>query len=136
MLLSARILNNVANVNVFSYDDTARFSEGDAPDIYFQLTDASLDRSADGFSPGGRRYMPTAGATLQVTLGFIDDTKKVVRAAVQPFPLDPSIWKLTLLTTDKVRGSADLQLKLTEGSKVTFGVLRQAISVDTQSLGF
>jgi hypothetical protein len=136
MLLSARILNNVANVNVFSYDDTARFTEGDAPEIYFQLIDASLDRASDGFSPGGRRYMPAAGATLQITLGFIDDSKKVIRTAVQPFASDPSIWKLALLSTDQVRGTADLQLRLTEGSKVTSGVLRQAISVSTTSLGF
>ncbi len=136
MLLSGRLLNDVASANTYSYTDTARSSEGDATDIYFQLIDASLDRATDGFNPGGRRFMPAAGATLSVTLGFIDDEQKTTRACTQPFPLDPSIWKLALLSTDHLRGSADMLLRLTEGSRVTSGVIRGALSIDPNTLGF
>lgn len=127
MLLSARILSNVASVNVFTYENVARFTEGDGPDLYFQLIDASLDRQCD---PPGRRYMPAAGATLEVTVQNIDNTKTLVRFASQPYATDPSIWKLTLLPTDKVRGTADLRLKLTESPKVTNGVAKMALSVE------
>lgn len=129
MLLSARILTSVANANVFSHANAAYFTEGDGPSVYFQLIDASLDRADQGFQPPGRRYMPASAATLQVTIQNIDDAKTLVRYATQPFAADPSIWVLALLSTDTVRGTADMRLKLTEGVVVTQGVARQVLSV-------
>lgn len=136
MLLSARILCNVANVNRFDYDTTARFTEGNAFDVYFQLIDASQDRGQDGFYPSGRRYAPVSGAVLRVTLGFIDDEKKLDRAATQPYSNDPSIWKLSILSTDELRGGCDFILRLTEGAVITYGSVRQALSITPTSLGF
>lgn len=133
MLLSARLLGNVSSVNSFSHEDTIRFTEGDTVTVYFQLIDLALDKSSDGFVPAGRRYMPEVGATMEITLGFIDDAKTIVRAATQPYPTrDPSVWALSLFATDSVRGTVDMRLKLTEGSKVTRGVIRQALSVEPQ----
>jgi hypothetical protein len=132
MLLSARILNDVGGVNTFSYAQVAEFTEGDAPTIYFQLIDESLDRDS---RPAGRRYMPAAGATLQVVIHNIDDAKTATRFATQPFAQDPSIWSISLLTTDTVRGTCSVKLTLTEGAKVTRGTASNVISADSQTVG-
>lgn len=130
MKLSARILENVTGVNAFSYANQASFTEGDTPTIYFQLIDMSQDRADAGFVPAGRRYMPANGTTLMVTLDHIDAARKTVRAATQPFLTDPSIWALTLLSTDKLRGTINMKLVLTEAGKTTQGLLQAALLVD------
>jgi hypothetical protein len=136
MLLSARMLNDVSSVNSYAYTDEVRSTEGNECDVYFQLVDASLDTSGEGFNPGGRRYVPEDGASLQVVVGFIDDAKKITRACTQPFDGDPSIWKLSVLSTDHWRGTADLTLRLTEGSKVTNGFVRLALAIEPTTLGY
>lgn len=133
MLLSARILTSVANVNVFEYADVAEFTEGDGPAIYFQIVDASLDRN---HRPSGRRYMPAAGATLEVVIHSIDDDKKVTRYASQPFSTDPSIWKLQLQSSDQVRGTCSMKLTLVEGSTTTRGHVDSVISAHAQNRGW
>jgi hypothetical protein len=129
MLLSARILTNVNGVNDYDYADSAEFVEGDTPSIYFQLVDASRDRALEGFVPAGRRYVPASGATLQVVIDSVDDAKKVTRAASQPFANDPSIWRVTVLTTDVIKGTKRLLLTLTEGSAVLRANVPNAIRV-------
>lgn len=131
MLLSAKLLNSVANVNTFEYVDQLPFTEGDAPlDIYLQITDLSKDRLVQGFKPSGRRYIPAVGALLQVTIQNIDQSKTIVKSATQPFAGDTSIWKIQLLTTDPViNGTLSLTLKLTEGSTITNGFVFNALSV-------
>lgn len=114
MKLSLRFLNDVASVNSFEPADSFEFFAGDNQTLYFQLVDISLDRPEHGFNPAGRRYMPPATSTLQVTLSNIDDAKKIVRMATQPFPLDPSIWAITILPSDPVKGTVGLKLVLTE----------------------
>lgn len=133
MLLSARILNNVANINLFSYTDVMRFTEGDIPKIYLQLVDMGQDTALGGFSPPGKRYIPAVAATLQVTISSIDDAKKIIRFATQPYAQDPSIWCVTLFTTDVLRGSADIQLLLTEGTVITYGVVKQALAIEPRN---
>lgn len=129
MLLSARFLNDVANVNSFEYADVAEFTEGDPASVYIQLIDASLDKAVEGFVPSGRRYVPASGATLQVTVESIDDSKEIVRSATQPFPNDGSIWKLDFLASDKIRGTANLRLRLTEGSVVRSGLVKSGLRI-------
>jgi len=130
MLLSARILEDVASVNSFEYAAQANWTEGDSLTLYIQLIDASLNTSRQGFEPVGRRYMPPAGSTLVVKLENIDDSKVVTRNAVQPFPEDASIWAIPILPTDKVRGAPQMRLILTEpGPKVTTGIVKNAIKV-------
>lgn len=129
MRLSARILQNVSGVNGFSYANQAEMTQGDTPTIYFQLVDASLDRPEQGFVPAGRRYMPAAGATLTVVLDSIDDSKKVTRVATQPFAQDPSIWAIPILSTDKIRGTVNMKLTLTESGQVTQGMAATALLV-------
>ncbi len=120
MLLSCRVLKNVQGVNSFEYADAAEFTEGDAPSIYVQLVDAGKAQ---------QRYMPASGAALQVTFDHVDDARKIVRAATQPYALDPSIWRIDTLVTDKLRGTIPLRLKLTEGAVITYGSLAAAVLV-------
>lgn len=135
MLLSCRFLNKVADVNTFSYTNQLNFTQGDTTIVYLQLVDASVDLSTEGFNPPYRRYMPAAGATLQVTLDHINMAKKIVRFASQPFPLDPSIWSFPILSTDNLMGTVSLLLKLTEGGVVTYGTAIGGIGVLAQNPG-
>lgn len=133
MLLSARFLNDVANVNSFEYADEAQFTEGDPASVYFQLIDSSLDKPVQGFVPAGRRYMPPSGATLQCTVESLDNAKTIVRLATQPFANDPSIWKLDFLSSDKIRGTANILLKLTEGSVIRQGRIKDVLRIHSLS---
>lgn len=129
MLLSARFLNDVASVNSFEYADQAEFTEGDTTSVFIQLVDVSLDRAQDGYIPAGRRYVPASGATLQCTVESIDDSKTLVRYATQPFSADGSVWKLDILGTDNVRGTANIRLKLNEGGVVRNGLVKNGLRI-------
>jgi hypothetical protein len=129
MLLSLRTLQSATSANDFSYADEAEWTAGDTFNWYFQLVDLSRDRAIDGFKPEGRRYMPAAGATLTVLFGNIDDAKKVTRAATQPYPLDPSIWRVSVLAADPIQGTIDATLTLSEGGVVTTGYAQAAACV-------
>lgn len=133
MLLSALMLKDVQSVNSYEPDTELSWTEGDSLDVYFQLIDASLDRATQGFWPEGRRYVPAAGATLSCVIENIDDGKKITRQAVQPFPNDGSIWRLSVLSSDTIRGTPQLRLTLTEGSKITRGLVRLALKIQPRS---
>ena len=111
MLLSARFLNDVASVNSFEAASALELFAGDDQTFYFQIVDLSLDRSDQGFSPQGRRYMPVTGATLYVTLINVDDAKVVRRYASQPFTQDPSIWAIPLPASDPLKGTVNLRMQ-------------------------
>lgn len=131
MLLSCRVLTNVLSVNSFEYASAAEFTEGDTPTVYIQLLDMSEDKAIEGFAPAGRRYMPSAGASLQITMDNVDSAKRVVRSATQPFPQDPSIWRFDILPTDKIRGTITLRLQLSEGARTTKGSLKAGMLVSS-----
>lgn len=128
MLLGCRMLKDVASVNSFEADVQVSWTESDATEVYFQLIDLNLDTS-NLYRPPGRRFVPAAGATLSVELENIDDAKKVTRLAIQPFAQDGSIWKVQILPTDPCRGTPQLRLTLTEGTKVTRGLVKQGIKI-------
>lgn len=133
MLLSARMLKDVSSVNSFESDTQLSWTESDALTIYFQLIDISLDKPEQGFQPGGRRYVPATGSTLSVVMENIDDSKAITRLAVQPFSQDGSIWSLSILATDKIRGTPQLRLTLTEPSKTTRGLVKNSIKIYSKS---
>lgn len=118
MQLSVRFLGDVQNVNSFEHVSALEITGGDAQTLYFQLIDASVDREDQGYMPAGRRYMPPATTTLQVTMLNIDDAKKVVRFATQPFSDDRSIWSIPVLASDPMRGTVSLKFLLTEPTRV------------------
>lgn len=127
------MLKDVANVNVWEPDTSLSWTEGDQLTIYFQLIDASVDKPDQGFNPPGRRYVPANGATLSVTLENIDQAKQLTRFAVQPFAGDNSIWSLSIMSTDAIRGSPQMRLTLTEGAVVTRGLAKCAIQIYPRS---
>jgi hypothetical protein len=134
MLLTARILDNVAGVNSYVPAQSVEFTEGDGPSIYLQLVDATKGRASGGFNPPGLRYMPASGSTLSVLFDNLDGAKQVTKTATQPFPLDPSIWKVQLTPTDTVRGTCSLRLTLTEpGPLVTRGSVDRAVRAYPQA---
>jgi hypothetical protein len=129
MILSARFLNDVNNINSFQTVEVGQFTEGDSASVFFQLIDSTLDLANKGFNPPGRRFIPATGATLQVIVDSIDDSKKITRSATNPFPDDRSIWKLDFLASDKISGTANFQLVLTEGSAVRRGVVKSGMRI-------
>lgn len=112
-----RFLTDVASVNSFEVVPALEIASGDGQTIYFQLIDASLDRAEQGYYPSGRRYVPATGATLKVTLININDDKKIVRVAAQPYASDPSIWSIPILSSDPVAGTASLNFELKEPTR-------------------
>lgn len=133
MLLSARMLDDVGGVNTFKVVSAVHSTQGEAITVYFQLIDASKDQD---HLPPGRRYAPVSGATLSVVLGSIDDAKKVTRSATQPYTQDPSIWSLSLLASDELKGNLDLKLRLTESGATKTGYVRMALAITPTDLGF
>lgn len=127
MILSARFLTNVGSVNDFQYEQQAEFVEGDAFDIYFQLIDASRDRTEDGFKPSGRRYMPAAGALLTAVVDNIDAARQISRSCTQPFPQDPSIWRMSIMASDGIKGTSNLKLTLVESGVTKRGLVKVAL---------
>lgn len=116
MILGARILIDVANVNTFRYSQYLQFGEKQNESFYIQLLDTSRDTVSEGYKPSGRRYIPAAGAALSVTIDNIDDARKITKVAVNPFPNDLSIFRVDILAADNIRaGTANLNLSLVEG---------------------
>jgi hypothetical protein len=128
VLLSCRFLTDVGSVN--SYDSVSQFKmgEGEAVTVYLQLIDASKDRADQGFNPAGRRFVPASGATLQVILNNVDTAKTITKNATLAYSgLDHSIWRFDIASTDKVVGTVNLTLSLTESAKITKGIVLAGI---------
>src|SRR5271156_2217004 len=118
MLLSFQPLEDVNSVNSFRRVDAWRLNQSTTPvSLFLQLVDISKDAGADYRWPG-MRYDPSSGALLQVNLQNINDARRIVRVATQPFPYqDPSIWELKLFPQDfRCLGSPDILMVLTENS--------------------
>lgn len=129
MLLSARMLDSVSDANNYQYLESIRITEGDTATLYFQLVDMNKDRIEQGFVPAGRRFVPSPGSTLSVTFDSIDNARKVTRSAIQPFPEDPSIWSVGIISTDPLRGTVNMRLAMTQSGVVTNGLLQNALGV-------
>lgn len=85
----------VCNVNDFKALDEYNMVKGTQQFLYFQLFTES--------SCGATRYIPQGTAnSIIVELDHIDDFKKVRRTAVQAFPGDGSIFRITLGASDCV----------------------------------
>lgn len=131
MILGARILTDVGNVNTFRCVQYAEFTEMESYNLYFQLMDLSKDTEN---KPSGRRYMPATGAVLSVVIDNIDDARKITKTATQPFVNDPSIWSVNIVESDGLRaGTKALKLTLTEGSTISRGICKSVIRVSSYS---
>lgn len=135
-MLSARVLNNVANVNEFVYTNELVISEGDPATLYFQLYDPSqVLATMQGINLlgtlGGLRYIPVTGATATVTFLNIDNAKQFTRSATNPFPGDMSIFSVPILASDPLTGSVNLKILLREGASIRTIFLNCVISVQS-----
>lgn len=138
MLLSARLLDGVLDVNHFETVAVVEFYQGTGPDIYLQLVNKGADQEN---VPPGRRYVPAANSALEVTITNVDPALTVVADATQPFAEDGSIWKVANDPQNEVDltallGTYSLKLKLTEGTKVTYGFVNMALNVKSSSPEF
>jgi len=135
MRLGAIFLLDVADVNSFREAEQFLMTAGDSYSaVYFQLRDMTVNPFTDNvfapFKNPGRRYMPAVGATLSVQIDTLDDAQltALTKTCSQPFPTkDPSIWTFVINATDPISGTKRLKLTLTEGTKVTRGVVNSAI---------
>lgn len=133
MRLGIRLLNVGASLNSFKQVDLIRVSRGETLDLVFQLVD--LDQA-------GLRYIPAAGATVQVQIQRAIDIQPVDRysrltvdptidrAADVAFVGDSSIYKLPLVEADTNNlVSNSFRVILTEGVNKKIATLSQAIKV-------
>ena len=132
MLLGARMLDQVGNVNQFKVVDSIEFTQGDTATVYIQLVDLTKDKAVEGFVPSGRRYVPAAGATLSIKLDNIDDALALTRTATLPFTGDSSIWSFSVLATDKIQGTCALSLTLNESGIITRGRIEAVVLIHSQ----
>lgn len=114
MLLSARFLNDVQNVNSFEPTNNIEFHKGSAQTIYLQLIDKSLDLATQGFNPSGRRFVPQPLSTLVLQFVNVENSKKILRPATQPFVGDGSIWSAPVFGTDPLDGTVTIIITLTQ----------------------
>lgn len=128
-MLSARILTNVSGVNAFDYATEHSGFEGTAFDVYFQFVDKARRPEGCGLDMP-LRYMTASGATVSVEFLSINAAKVVTRAASKPFVEDSSIWKVSLLSTDPIKGTINLKVTLTEGAAVKIVYLPAALLLD------
>jgi len=131
MNFGARLLGNVSDINHFEFITQVEVFEGTPFDVYIQLIDKDQLPLTKGWEPAGLRYMPVVGATMLIQFQNIDSNKKFNRAAVQPFAQDPSIWKVSLLATDPIRGTVSIRITLTESANQKIAVLQAAILAAT-----
>ena len=127
MYLGARILSAVADKNNFEYATEWVHRQKTQDTLYLQLVDLDHNRAGQ---PEGIRYVPAAGSTMTVTLGSIDAVKAVSRAATQPFPLDPSIWKVDILAADDP-GEGNIEISMTEAGVVRKARVTNGVSVES-----
>jgi hypothetical protein len=124
MKLQVTVLDDVVGVNDFHYVTEVESTVGDAVELFFQLSDATKNLSQYGFNPSGLRYVPLTGSTLQCVFLNINTRKQFARFATQPYPQDPSIWKVPVLATDPVSGTVSMKFTLTEPNGVAGGITR------------
>jgi len=132
MYLGARVLAAVSDKNNHEFATEWRHRQLSADKLYVQLVDLEHNRAGN---PEGIRYMPTAPATMNVTLGSIDASLAKTYVATQPFAQDPSIWLVSVLATDDF-GEGDIEIELTEAGVVRKARIQGGVSVDSDSPSF
>lgn len=135
MRLGLRLLNSNAQVNQFSEISQLKIAPGETVDLVFQLID--LDQK-------GLRYIPAAGATIQVSLprnvliqpdpansdSRISTDYSISRAAALLFAGDASVYKFPLIAADTATmTSTNIKVTVTESGNVKIATLTQAIKM-------
>jgi len=137
MKLSAIFLVDVGSVNIYQESQQLEMTEGDSATVYIQLRDLAVQTAYQGYKNPGRRYVPAALSTLTVQIDTMNSANlaTVTKVCDQPYAQDPSIWRFLLLSTDPIAGTKRLKLTLTEGTKISYGVVNSALLVTPSSFG-
>jgi hypothetical protein len=130
MRLGIMVLDPATTLNNLKYLPAATFSPGDTGEMWMQLVDLDSPVGTNAFT----RFMPAAGATLTVSFFSNSDANAFTKTAVQPLPVDPSIWKISLLAGDTtIMAGCNIGLRLVQGAIVTNAIVRNVVSVNPQS---
>ncbi len=123
MRLSLIPLVSYQNNNSFRVASEWEIRSGEANTLYFQLVDLDQDKI---------RYMAASGATMTVNFPGVDGN--LTKTALVANALDPSIWSVSLLSTD-IFGSGNIQIILTEGASVKKAWAYDVLSVEPGNPG-
>jgi hypothetical protein len=136
MRLGIKIIDPSSTLNQLKRIESLSIAPGETATLFFQLVDLSQQ--------GAPRYVPQAGATVQVTLPrstqvvpgtlansrtYVDPT--ISRAAANAFGADDrSVWMTPFTTTDTAAMISNaVQIVLTEGASVSIASLSRAITM-------
>lgn len=105
MRLSAKLITNFCNINMFNFTDQWKIRAGDPNTLYFQIVD--LDQGCCGQTASSEcalRYLVGLGSSNQpygitVTFPSIDDSKIIKATAIQSNAADSSIWQVNILSS-------------------------------------
>lgn len=109
MLLYAKLLEPVYDVNNFGVVDTLNIPANQTNNIYFQL----FSKIGEKFD---LRYIPHVSSIITVKFDHIDFNKVITRNAINPFADDRSIWVVSLLPNDMIANNS-MQITLNEGGE-------------------
>ena len=139
MRLSAKMLQNVENVNNWKFSNQAFLYEGQENEIYLQLIDIGKDPAVNPkdtpLPEFPLRYIPQGSSvSLSITFPSIDTEEEFSVSGTQPFADDKSIWKFTL-TSDQLPNSGYAKITLTEDGKSRTVNLRNVIYTELLDIG-
>ena len=139
MRLSAKLLQNVINVNHWEYANEIYIGEGNVNEFYFQLVNLSKSPNPEdgiGILPEfPMRYMSQASAiSIKVFFDSIDDDEEFEINATQPFADDKSIWKISLTSSQTPKAGA-IKITVTEDGVEKSFIVQSAIVVDYSEIG-
>jgi hypothetical protein len=137
MRLSAKMLKNALSVNYYQYEDQVNIIEGQDNEFYFQLVNLDLmtyGKDSEALPDHPLRYMPASGATVTASFDSLFDENKFEKSATQPFPQDPSIWKITF-AADELPRTGNFSITLNENGSIKKSSIRHAISVHFENSG-
>ncbi len=120
-MLSIKPIKNYQNINSFEYATEWAIWGGNAQSIYLQIVDLDQD---------GLRYIPQGTFTLSATFPSLDT--QVVKNAIQVSVLDPSLWRIDLLSTDDI-SSGSLFFTLVENGVVKNFAASNVLNVSNAS---
>jgi hypothetical protein len=112
------------------YQNQSTINPGETYTILFQLVD--LDSAISGDKPN--RYIPIFGASMMATMHSFNSANVVHKVPTNPFTDDRSIWSFNLTQQEtSYMAGVNLNITLTEGSKVSVAVGKNAIVVAPHS---
>lgn len=106
-----KLLDSVTSYNSFCEIKTLEVVNGNQTDLYFRIIQKNSGSCEDC---NNTRFLPSSSATLQLIFENLDEALQITRYATMVYPNDDrSIFKVTLLNTDKISGS--VKAILTDG---------------------